>query len=138
MLGGLASMESWRSIAGRVWWMTDEATPLFVAISWLTPAPGSPPTGVACGSGSWRDWRGALVALARCVDSCLYPHRVSVSAMLGRIHQHPLVRAIIAIALIVVTLPLVVPPGACWILDIKATNAVRMGTHRRPSSFWRC
>jgi chromate transporter len=124
-LGGLASMELLRRSLGARGWMTDEGHALFVAISRLTPGTNILAYCVALG---WQlaHWRGALVALA----AASIPASILIallSATLAQIDQYPLVRAIIAIALIVATLLVLV---AAWNLlrpYIKGTNAVRTG-----------
>jgi len=124
-LGGLASMELLRRSLGARGWMTDEGHALFVAISRLTPGTNILAYCVALG---WQfaHWRGALVSLA----AASIPASMLIallSATLTHIDQLPVVRAIIAIALIVATL-LVLATG--WNLlrpYIKGTNAVRAG-----------
>ena len=124
-LGGLASMELLRRSLGARGWMTDEGHALFVAISRLTPGTNILAYCVALG---WQlaHWRGALVSLA----AASIPASILIallSATLAQIDQLPLVRAIIAIALIVATLLVLV---AAWNLlrpYIKGTNAVRTG-----------
>jgi len=124
-LGGLASMELLRRSLGERGWMTDEGHALFVALSRLTPGTNILAYCVALG---WQlaHWRGALVALA----AASIPASILIallSATLAQIDQYPLVRAIIAIALIVATLLVLV---AAWNLlrpYIKGTNAVRTG-----------
>lgn len=124
-LGGLASMELLRRSLGARGWITDEGHALFVAISRLTPGTNILAYCVALG---WQlaHWRGALVALA----AASIPATVIVallSASLAQIDQLPVVRAILAIALIVATLLVL---SAAWNLlrpYIKGTNAVRTG-----------
>jgi len=124
-LGGLASMELLRRSLGARGWMTDEGHALFVAISRLTPGTNILAYCVALG---WQlaHWRGALISLA----AASIPASILIallSATLAQIDQYPLVRAIIAIALIVATLLVLV---AAWNLlrpYIKGTNAVRTG-----------
>lgn len=124
-LGGLASMELLRRSLGARGWMTDEGHALFVAISRLTPGTNILAYCVALG---WQlaHWRGALVSLA----AASIPASILIallSATLAQIDQLPLVRAIIAIALIVATLLVLV---AAWNLlrpYIKRTNALRTG-----------
>ena len=124
-LGGLASMELLRRSLGERGWMTDEGHALFVALSRLTPGTNILAYCVALG---WQlaHWRGALVALA----AASIPASILIallSATLAQIDQYPLVRAIIAIALIVATLLVLV---AAWNLlrpYIKGTNALRTG-----------
>ena len=124
-LGGLASMELLRRSLGARGWITDEGHGLFVAVSRLTPGTNILAYCVALG---WQlaHWRGALVALA----AASIPASIIIAlltATLAQIDQLPLVRAIIAIALIVATLLVLV---AAWNLlrpYIKGTNAVRTG-----------
>jgi chromate transporter len=124
-LGGLASMELLRRSLGARGWMTDEGHALFVAISRLTPGTNILAYCVALG---WQfaHWRGALVSLA----AASIPASMLIallSATLTHIDQLPIVRAIIAIALIVATLLVL---ATAWNLlrpYIKGTNAVRAG-----------
>ena len=124
-LGGLASMELLRRSLGARGWMTDDGHALFVAVSRLTPGTNILAYCVALG---WQlaHWRGALVSLA----AASIPASILIallSATLTQIDQLPLVRAIIAIALIVATLLVL---AAAWNLlrpYIKGTNAVRTG-----------
>jgi chromate transporter len=124
-LGGLASMELLRRSLGARGWMTDEGHALFVAISRLTPGTNILAYCVALG---WQfaHWRGALVSLA----AASIPASMLIallSATLTHIDQLPVVRAIIAIALIVATLLVL---ATAWNLlrpYIKGTNAVRAG-----------
>src|SRR6185503_4886924 len=124
-LGGLASMELLRRSLGARGWMSDEGHALFVAISRFTPGTNILAYCVALG---WQlaHWRGALVSLA----AASIPASILIallSAMLAQVEQLPLVRAIIAIALVVATLLVLV---AAWNLlrpYIKGTNAVRTG-----------
>jgi chromate transporter len=122
-LGGLASMELLRRSLGARGWMTDEGHALFVAISRLTPGTNILAYCVALG---WQlaHWRGALVSLA----AASIPASILIallSAMLTQIDRLPIVRAIIAIALIIATLLVL---SAAWNLlrpYIKGANAVR-------------
>jgi chromate transporter len=124
-LGGLASMELLRRSLGARGWMTDETHALFVAVSRLTPGTNILAYCVALG---WHlaHWRGALVALA----AASVPASVLIavlSAMLTTIDQLPLVRGVIAIAMIVATLLVLM---AAWNLlrpYVQGTNAVRAG-----------
>jgi chromate transporter len=124
-LGGLASMELLRRSLGARGWINDEGHALFVAISRLTPGTNILAYCVALG---WQvaHWRGALVSLA----AASIPASVLItllSATLAQIDQLPLVRAIIAIALIVATLLVL---AAAWNLlrpYLKGTNALRTG-----------
>jgi chromate transporter len=124
-LGGVASMELLRRSLGARGWMTDEGHALFVAISRLTPGTNILAYCVALG---WQfaHWRGALVSLA----AASIPASMLIallSATLTHIDQLPIVRAIIAIALIVATLLVL---ATAWNLlrpYIKGTNAVRAG-----------
>jgi chromate transporter len=122
-LGGLASMELLRRSLGARGWMTDETHALFVAISRLTPGTNILAYCVALG---WQlaRWRGALVALA----AASIPASILIavlSATLAQIDQLPVVRAIIAIALIIATLLVL---ATAWNLlrpYVKGTNALR-------------
>ena len=124
-LGGIASMELLRRSLGARGWMTDESHALFVAISRLTPGTNILAYCVALG---WQlaHWRGAIVSLA----AASIPASILItllSATLTRIDQFPVVRAIIAIALIVATLLVL---ATAWNLlrpYIKGGNAVRTG-----------
>ncbi len=124
-LGGIASMELLRRSLGTRGWMTDEGHALFVAISRLTPGTNILAYCVALG---WQlaHWRGALVSLA----AASIPASILIallSATLTRIDQFPIVRAIIAFALIVATLLVL---ATAWNLlrpYIKGGNAVRAG-----------
>jgi chromate transporter len=124
-LGGLASMELLRRSLGARGWMTDEGHALFVAISRLTPGTNILAYCVALG---WQlaHWRGALVSLA----AASIPASIIIallSATLAQIDQHPLVRAIIAVALIVATLLVL---ATAWNLlrpYVQGTNAGRTG-----------
>ena len=124
-LGGLASMELLRRSLGARGWMTDDGHALLVAVSRLTPGTNILAYCVALG---WQlaHWRGALVSLV----AASIPASILIallSATLTQIDQLPLVRAIIAIALIVATLLVL---AAAWNLlrpYIKGTNAVRTG-----------
>jgi chromate transporter len=124
-LGGLASMELLRRSLGARGWLTDEGHALFVAVSRLTPGTNILAYCVALG---WQlaHWRGALVALA----AASVPASVLIallSATLARVDEHPFVRGVIAIAMIVATLLVLV---AAWNLlrpYVKGTNALRTG-----------
>jgi chromate transporter len=122
-LGGLASMELMRRTFGARGWMTDEGHALLVAVSRLTPGTNILAYCVALG---WQlaHWRGALVALA----AASVPASVLIallSAMLTQIDQLPIVRMVIAVALIIATLLVL---SAAWNLlrpYVKGTNAAR-------------
>ena len=124
-LGGIASMELLRRSLGARGWMTDEGHALFVAISRLTPGTNILAYCVALGC-QLAHWRGALVSLA----AASIPASILIavlSASLTRIDQLPIVRAIIAIALIVATLLVL---ATAWNLlrpYIKGGNAIRTG-----------
>jgi chromate transport protein ChrA len=124
-LGGIASMELLRRSLGARGWMTDEGHALFVAISRLTPGTNILANSVALGR-QLAHWRGALVSLA----AASIPASILIavlSASLTRIDQLPIVRAIIAIALIVATLLVL---ATAWNLlrpYIKGGNAIRTG-----------
>jgi chromate transporter len=124
-LGGLASMELLRRSLGARGWMTDDRHALFVAISRLTPGTNILAYCVALG---WQlaHWRGALVALA--AGSIPASMMIAVlSATLARVDEQPIVRAVIAIALIVAALLVL---STAWNLlrpYLKGTNAVRTG-----------
>ena len=124
-LGGIASMELLRRSLGARGWMTDEGHALFVAISRLTPGTNILAYCVALG---WQlaHWRGAIVSLA----AASIPASILItllSATLTRIDQFPVVRAIIAIALIVATLLVLTTAWNLLRPYIKGTNAVRTG-----------
>jgi chromate transporter len=124
-LGGLASMELLRRTFGARGWLTDETHLLLVAVSRFTPGTNILAYCVALG---WHlaSGRGALVALA----ASSVPASVLIallSATLARVDQHPIVRGVIAIALIVATLLVL---ATAWHLlrpYVKGTNAVRAG-----------
>jgi chromate transporter len=124
-LGGLASMELLRRSLGARGWLTDEGHALFVAVSRLTPGTNILAYCVALG---WQlaHWRGALVSLA----AASVPASILIallSATLARVDEQPIVRAVIAIALVVATLLVL---STAWNLlrpYIKGTNAVRAG-----------
>ena len=124
-LGGLASMELLRRSLGARGWLTDEGHALFVAISRLTPGTNILAYCVALG---WQlaEWPGALAALA----AASVPSAVLItvlSAMLTTIDQLPVVRGLIAIAMIVAT---VLVLSTAWNLlrpYVQGTNALRAG-----------
>ena len=124
-LGGLAAIELLRRSLGARGWLTDDGHALFVAISRLTPGTNILAYCVALG---WQlaHWRGAVVALA----AASLPASVLIailSATLTEIDQLPLVRAVIAIALIIATLLVF---ATAWNLlrpYMKGPNAVRAG-----------
>ena len=124
-LGGLASMELLRRSLGARGWLTDQGHGLLVAISRVTPGTNILAYCVALG---WQlaHWRGALVSLiAASVPASILI--ALLSATLARIDQYPLVRAVIAIALIVATLLVL---SAAWNLlrpYVKGKSAVRTG-----------
>ena len=118
-------MELLRRSLGARGWLTDDGHGLLVAISRVTPGTNILAYCVALG---WQlaHWRGALVALA----AASVPASILIallSATLARIDQYPIVRVIIALALIVATLLVL---SAAWNLlrpYVKGTNAVRTG-----------
>ena len=122
-LGGLASMELLRRTFGARGWLTDEGHALLVAVSRVTPGTNILAYCVALG---WQlaHWRGALVALA----AASVPASILIallSATLEQVDQHPVVRMVIAVALIIAT---VLVLSAAWNLlrpYVKGTNAVR-------------
>ena len=122
-LGGLASMELMRRTFGARGWMTDEEHALLVAVSRVTPGTNILAYCVALG---WQlaHWRGALVALA----AASVPASILIallSAMLTQIDQLPIVRMVIAVALIIAT---VLVLSAAWNLlrpYVKGTHAAR-------------
>ena len=124
-LGGLASMELLRRSLGARGWLSDEGHALFVAISRLTPGTNILAYCVALG---WQlaHWRGALVSLA----AASVPASILIallSATLARVDEQPIVRAVIAVALIVATLLVL---SAAWNLlkpYVRGTNAIRAG-----------
>ena len=124
-LGGLASMELLRRSFGARGWLTDEGHALFVAVSRVTPGTNIIAYCVALG---WQlaNWQGALVSLI----AASVPASVLIallSATLARLDENPIVRAVIAIALIVATLLVL---STAWNLlrpYVRGTNAVRTG-----------
>jgi chromate transporter len=124
-LGGLASMELLRRSLGARGWLTHEGHALFVAVSRVTPGTNILAYCVALG---WQlaRWPGALVSLA----AASVPASMLIallSATLARADEHPFVRAVIAVALIVAT---VLVFSTAWTLlrpYVKGTNAVRTG-----------
>lgn len=124
-LGGLASMELLRRTFGARGWLNDEAHLLLVAVSRFTPGTNILAYCVALG---WQlaHWRGALVSLA----AASIPASVIIallSATLTQVDQYPVVRAIIALALIVAT---VLVLATAWNLlrpYITGTSVVRTG-----------
>lgn len=124
-LGGFASMELLRRSLGARGWITDEGHALFVAISRLTPGTNILAYCVALG---WQlaHWRGALAALA----AASVPASILVallSATLAGLNEHPIVRGVIAFAMIVATLLVLL---AAWNLlrpYVRGTNAARAG-----------
>jgi chromate transporter len=123
-LGGFASMELLRRSLGARGWLTDEGHRLFVAISRVTPGTNILAYCVALG---WQlaHWQGALVSLA----AASVPASILIallSAVLARVDQHPIVRAVIAIALIVAALLVL---STAWNLlrpYVKRSNAARV------------
>jgi len=124
-LGGLASMELLRRSLGARGWLTDEGHGLFVAISRVTPGTNILAYCVALG---WHlaSWQGALVSLAAAsVPASMLI--ALISATLARVDQHPIVQAVIAIALMVATLLVL---STAWNLlrpYVKGPNAARTG-----------
>lgn len=122
-LGGLASMELLRRTFGARGWMTDEGHAVFVAVSRVTPGTNILAYCVALG---WQlaHWRGALAALA----AASIPASMLIallSATLAEVDQHPIVRMVIAVALIVAA---VLVLSTAWNLlrpYMKGTNALR-------------
>lgn len=122
-LGGLASMELMRRTFGARGWMTDEGHALLVAVSRVTPGTNILAYCVALG---WQlaHWRGALVALA----AASVPASILIallSATLAQIDQLPIVRMVIAVALLIAT---VLVLSAAWNLlrpYLKGTNVAR-------------
>jgi chromate transporter len=124
-LGGVASMELLRRSLGARGWLTDDGHALFVAISRLTPGTNILAYCVALG---WQlaHWRGALVSLA----AASVPASMLIallSATLARVDEQPIVRAVIAIALLIAT---VLVLATAWNLlrpYVKGTHAIRAG-----------
>jgi chromate transporter len=124
-LGGHASMELMRRTFGARGWLTDEGHALLVAVSRVTP--GTNILAYCVGLG-WQlgHWRGGLAALA----AASVPASVLIallSATLVQVDQHPVVRVVIAVALIVAT---VLVFSVAWHLlrpHMKGTNAIRAG-----------
>jgi chromate transporter len=124
-LGGLASMELLRRSLGARGWIADEGHALFVAVSRLTPGTSILAYCVALG---WQlaHWRGALVALA----AASVPASIIIavlSATLARFDEQPMVRAVIAIALIVAALLVLFTAWNLLRPYLKGTNAARTG-----------
>jgi chromate transporter len=124
-LGGLASMELLRRTFGARGWLTDEAHLLLVAVSRFTPG-----TNILayCVTLGWQlgNWRGALVALA----AASVPASVLIallSATLARVDEHPVVRGVIAVAMIVATLLVLVTAWHLLRPYVRGTNAARAG-----------
>ena len=116
-------MELLRRTLGARGWITDEGHALFVAVSRLTPGTNILAYCVALG---WQlgHWRGALVSLAAASVPASFLIAV-LSATLVQVDQHPFVRMVIAIALVVAT---VLVLSTAWSLlrpYTKGTNAVR-------------
>lgn len=124
-LGGLASMELLRRSFGARGWINDENHALFVAVSRFTPGTNILAYCVALG---WQlaGWPGALVALY----AGSLPASIIIALLtstLESLSQHPFVRAVIAVALIVATVLVV---ATAWNLlrpYVKGTYAVRTG-----------
>jgi chromate transporter len=122
-LGGIASMELMRRTFGAKGWLTEQGHAVLVAVSRLTPGTTVLAYGVALG---WQfsAWRGALVALvAASVPASLII--AVLSATLVQVDRHPIVRALIAVALIVATWLVL---STAWHLlrpYLKGTNAIR-------------
>jgi chromate transporter len=122
-LGGHASMELLRRTLGARGWLTDEGHALLVAVSRITPGTNILAYCVALG---WQlaEWRGALAALAAAsVPASLII--TALSATLVQVDQLPVVRAALAIALIVAT---VLVLSTAWNLlrpYVKGTNTIR-------------
>jgi chromate transporter len=124
-LGGLASMELLRRSLGARGWITDEGHALFVAVSRLTPGTNILAYCVALG---WQlaHWRGGLVALAAAsVPASLLI--MLLSATLARVDEQPIVRGVIAVAMIVAAILVLVSAWNLLRPYVKGTNAVRAG-----------
>jgi chromate transporter len=124
-LGGLASMELLRRTFGARGWLTDEAHVLLVAVSRFTPGTNVLAYCVALG---WQlgHWRGGLISLA----AASVPASILIallSATLARVDEHPIVRTVMAIALIVATLLVLSTAGHLLRPYVKGTNVVRAG-----------
>jgi chromate transporter len=124
-LGGLASMELLRRSFGARGWLSDEGHGLFVAISRLTPGTNILAYCVALG---WQlgHWRGSLVSLA----AASVPASIVIallSATLVRVDEQPIIRAVLAIAMIIATLLVLTTAWNLLRPYIKGSNAVRAG-----------
>jgi chromate transporter len=124
-LGGLASMELLRRTMGDRGWLSADSHALLVAVSRITPGT----TILAyCTALGWvfHGWQGAAVSLA----AASIPASLLIAiltATLERIDQHPVVRVLIAVGLVIATLLVL---SAAWNLlrpYVKETTAVRTG-----------
>lgn len=124
-LGGHASMELMRRTFGARGWLTDEGHALFVAVSRVTPGTNILAYCVALG---WQlgHWRGALAALAAASVPASLLIAV-LSATLVQVDQHPVVRMVIALALIVATVLVLMVAWNLLRPHVKGTNAIRTG-----------
>jgi chromate transporter len=122
-LGGIASMELMRRTFGAKGWLTEQGHGVLMAVSRLTPGTTVLAYSVALG---WQfsAWRGALAALlAASVPASLII--AVLSATLVQVDRYPVVRAIIAVALVVATWLVL---ATAWNLlrpYLKGTNAIR-------------
>jgi len=122
-LGGIASMELLRRTLTAKGWLDEDGHALLVAVSRLTP--GTNILAYCVGLG-WllRKWRGALVALASAsIPASLLTS--ALSATLVRVDQHPIVRALIAVAVLVASFLVL---STAWHLlrpYLKGSSAVR-------------
>lgn len=116
-------MELLRRTLGARGWLTDEGHALLVAVSRITPGTNILAYCVALG---WQlgEWRGALAALAAASVPASLIIAV-LSATLVRVDQLPVVRMVLAIALVVATLLVL---ATAWNLlrpYVKGANAIR-------------
>jgi chromate transporter len=124
-LGGIASMELLRRTLTAKGWFDEDGHALLVAVSRLTP--GTNILAYCVGLG-WllQGWSGALVALASAsIPASLLI--VVLSATLVRVDEHPIVRVLIVLGMLVATFLVL---STAWHLlrpYLKGTNAVRTG-----------
>jgi chromate transporter len=112
-LGGIASMELMRRTCGAKGWLTEQGHAVLMAVSRLTPGTTVLAYSVALGW-QFNAWRGALLALvAASVPASLII--AVLSATLVEVDRYPVVRAIIAVALVVAT----------WLVLATAWNLLR-------------
>jgi len=124
-LGGIASMELLRRTLTASGWLTEDGHAMLVAVSRVTP--GTNILAYCVGLGWWlHGWRGALLLLAAASVPASFLI-VILSATLVRIDQHPVVKVVIAVGMIVATLLVL---STAWHLlrpHVKGPNAIRTG-----------